>query len=275
MYKINPYNMKKIKLLVASLLFAGSINAQLVDEQNVTITMDLQPILQLNMDGPSNIDFVFDEIYEYMGGITKYGATTLKVSASVDWDLYAVGYSSGNTGGGAVSWDNQVSYGVGAAGNGSSILSCSLLELRQNKANPANLAALGVTGGIDYSSPFLKTVVLAAANNCIYTNAAPYTLPAATDKFIAGGNTTAVGDFVQGGSYLTAGASGNYFYVIDYRIVPGLPAVFPNAFFPHSVPVKLSTLGAASHGPTVAALAPIHANPGVYTMNVKYVLREN
>ena len=182
--------MKKIKLLAVSLLFAGSINAQLVDEQNVTITMDLQPILQLNMDGPSNIDFVFDEIYEYMGGITKYGATTLKVSSSVDWDLYAVGYSSGNTAGTGLSWDNQVSYGNGTALNGSSILSCSLLELRQNKANPANLAAIGVTGGIDYSSPFLKTVVVAAANNCIYTNAAPYTLPAATDKFIAGGNTT-------------------------------------------------------------------------------------
>ena len=262
--------MKKIKSLVASLLFAGSINAQLIDEQNVTITMDLQPILQLNMDGPSNIDFVFDEIYEYMGGITKYGATTLKVSSSVDWDLYAVGYSSGNTAGTGLSWDNQVSYGNGTALNGSSILSCSLLELRQDKANPFNAAT--PTGGNSYFNPFaLSPVAAGALSSSIYVSITPYTLPVVTEKYIAGGFATAATDFVPGGSYLTVGGGQafNYVYIIDYRIVPSLPATFPNAHITNTAPVAPL---AAQHGPVAAG---VHANPGVYSMNVKYVLREN
>ena len=133
--------MKKsnLPLFFISMLFLGlTSKAQLVDEQNVTITMDLQPILQLDMSGPQNIDFVFDEVYEYVGGITKYGVTQLKVSASVDWDLYAVGYSSGMNGN-ALLWDNQVTYGIGAATNASNALDCELLELRQNKANSSCL----------------------------------------------------------------------------------------------------------------------------------------
>ena len=72
--------MKKVILSVAvvSALLAGTAaKAQLIDEQNVTVTMDLQPILQLGMNGSQNIDFVFDQISEYVGGITQYGATQL------------------------------------------------------------------------------------------------------------------------------------------------------------------------------------------------------
>jgi hypothetical protein len=90
--------MKKKIITIALALGAVVGHAQLVDEQNVTITMDLQPVLQLDMNGPQNIDLVFDEISEYVGGITKYGATQLKVSSTVDWDLYAVGYGSQGTG---------------------------------------------------------------------------------------------------------------------------------------------------------------------------------
>jgi len=261
--------MKKIKCLVASLLFAGSINAQLIDEQNVTITMDLQPVLQLNMDGPSNIDFVFDEIYEYMGGITKYGATTLKVSSSVSWDLYAVGYSNGNVNT-AVTWDAQAAYGTGSA-LGSNVLNCSLLELRQDKVNPAKAGAAGNLGGADYFLAFPTVVPAGAPNNNIYTNATPYVLPAATEKFIAGHNLATAVNAVVGGSYLTLGFSGNFYYVIDYRIVPGLPAIFPNTRFPNATAIDVAAVPTAFH----LAAAGNYAKPGIYTMNVKYVLREN
>lgn len=270
--------MKKIKCLVASLLFAGSINAQLIDEQNVTITMDLQPILQLNMDGPSNIDFVFDEISEYVGGITKYGATTLKVSSTVNWDLYAVGYSSGNnTPVSNLVWDNAVGYGPAATANESNVLHCALLELRQDKRNNA-LVAAGQTGlgGADYFSAFSVAPTVGGVGHNIYTNAAPYTKPAATEKYIVGGVLTTATNFATGGTYLVlnggnVGASSNYFYVIDYRIVPGLPAVFPNTFFPNATAILMA--GVATHGPSAAGA--IYARPGVYTMNVKYVLAQD
>jgi len=257
--------MKKIKLLVVSLLFAGSINAQLIDEQNVTITMDLQPILQLYMEGPSNLDFVFDEVYEYLGGITKYGATVLKVSSSVNWDLYAVAYSSQAT----LIMDNSVTYGVGTGGLTG--ISCSILELHQDKRAGGVVAAGQLLGeGADYFLPFVANAFAggaAVANNNVYCSIAPYTKPATTDKYIAGGNLTTATNFVAGGSYLTTGAAApgtsSYMYSMDYRILPGLPATFPHAFIGGLVP--------AAH----TVVAPSYARPGVYSMNVKYVLAEN
>ena len=59
--------MKKI----ASLLFAGtlifsSVNAQILSEQNVTINVDLQPVLQLSLEGPTQHDFNFTEVIIYL-----------------------------------------------------------------------------------------------------------------------------------------------------------------------------------------------------------------
>ena len=125
--------MKKL-FLAFTLLFCGLTQAQLVDEQNVTITMDLQPILQLEMNGSPNVDFVFDDIADYMGGITKYGATQLKVSSSISWDLYAVG-TSGSAGGANAFWDNQVSYGNISGVLDVTTLPLEALELHQDKTN--------------------------------------------------------------------------------------------------------------------------------------------
>ena len=76
-----------------------------------------------------------------------------------------------------------------------------------------------------------------------------------------------IDDGAPGGSYLTAqpaaGSFSDYYFVIDYRIVPSLPAVFPCAY----------TGGAA---PTYEGLtSPQYAEPGVYPMDFKDVLLED
>ncbi len=263
--------MKKVILSVAvvSALLAGTAaKAQLIDEQNVTVTMDLQPILQLNMNGATNVDFIFDQISEYVGGITQYGATNLTVSSTVSWDLYAAAFSSAAAGGNLL-WDNQVSYGAGDDINAVTTLPLTLLELHQDKANPN-----GGGGGADedYSTAFPSGTATLGANN-VYATTAPYTRPAAAAKYIAGGNVVA--DFVAGGSYLiesgtNVGFNSNYSYTIDYRIIPGLPATFPRATNP------LSDGGnTTDQTNTFAGSTTLYARPGVYTMNVKYVLMEN
>jgi hypothetical protein len=117
----------------------------------------------------------------------------------------------------------------------------------------------------DYNAAFGVTPIVTGSNN-IYASAAPYVEPADGEKYIAGGNSAVLTAFVPGGSYLVAqagiyGSGSSYYYTIDYRIVPGLPAVFPNA--------------ATNAGVTKALAAGTYAQPGVYTMNVKYVLTEN
>jgi hypothetical protein len=268
--------MKKILFsaaVIAAMGIASNAKAQLIDESNVTITMDLQPILQLKMNGPQNIDFVFDQISEYAGGITQYGATNLSVSSTVNWDLYAVGYASNTTAtnNGGSSWDQQVVYGASTDPNAEDNLPISLLELHQDKVNANATTAAGYKP--DYSTPFaLAGVVTTPGTNNIYASpigTSPYTRPTINDKYIAGHFATTAGDYMTGGSYLigaSAGALSNFYYSIDYRIVPGLPATFPNAATNAAAPASEALdFGFVGH----------YAQAGVYTMNVKYVLMEN
>ncbi|MCX8143077.1 MAG: hypothetical protein N3F62_02340 [Bacteroidia bacterium] len=255
--------MKKLGLILGIGALSTSLSyAQLVDEKNVTVTMDLQPVLQLNMTTPDQIAFVFDEIREYYGGILKYGATILKVSSSVSWDLYAVGHSQNGT-----FWDQQMAYSTGGGPNSKNTLPLSLLELHQYPANPRTNGLSGTW--LDYSTPFAPAnAVVPGQNSVYYTAGNPYVGPAATEKYIAGaaGFIGGGGDAVDGGSFLTAGSLGsNYYYVLDYRILPGLPAIFPAAGTNAGAPEDLVTLFGANS----------YAQPGVYTMNVKYVLMED
>ena len=57
----------KTRLILVSVIlmvmgFQNGLFAQLQDEKSVTITMDLQPILQLDMETADQIEFVFDDI---------------------------------------------------------------------------------------------------------------------------------------------------------------------------------------------------------------------
>jgi len=244
--------------------------AQIQDEQNVTVTMELVPILQLNMNTPDQVNFVFDEISEYIGGITQYGATILTASSTVSWDLYASGTSGSHQAGTADIWDAQVAYGnAPGAGAGQDDLPLRALELRQFPSNINNASA--ASDG-DYGSAFAPVAVPAFTNN-VYVSAStsPYDAPPGTageDRYVAGGD--GVASFVAGGSYLTEtsvaaiGANDAYYYVIDYRIIPGLPAIFPHA----------SDGAGAGAGVTFIAAGEF-AQPGVYTMNVKYLMIEN
>ena len=83
--------------------------------------------------------------------------------------------------------------------------------------------------------------------------------------------------FYTGGTYLiqdaananAVGGASRYYYSMDYRIIPGLPAVFPNAS-------DFAIAGGNSAAiQTQIVPATQYARPGVYTMNVKYVLMEN
>ena len=231
--------------------------SQTIEEGNTVITMDFHPVLQLHISGSDNISFEFDETFEYQTGIVRYGATILAVNATVNWDLYAVGFSSAGT-----VWEQQVKYGSSADPNAESTLSIHALELHQNKANPAASGANPFVNA-DYSSPFTGTV--SVGKNSIYTSSNPYIKPLATDKYIAGHSSTS--DFITGGSYLinnNQGASGNFYYVIDYRIKPGLPPTFPNS--------GTNSIAATADG----IITPGHyLQPGIYTCSVKYILTEN
>jgi hypothetical protein len=259
--------MKKSRILTAALLLGGitSINAQLIDEKDVTVTMDLQPVLQLDMTTPNQVEFIFDEIDEYYAGITQYGATILKVSSTVSWDLYAVGRSTGTNG--PEFWDQHIDYGNGASINAIADLPLSLLELRQNQVNNGAAAATGAFA--DYSAPFPPITAPSGANS-LYVLGGLNTPPTLAHKYIGGhaGVTGVVGDdFLPGGSYLTsAGTSSDYYYSIDYRILPGLPAVFPMAF---------DETGLVAEDIVSANAAGNYAEPGVYTMYVQYILLED
>ena len=221
---------KQSKLLLTMLALVGLVstaNAQLIDEKDVTVTLDLQPVLQLDMTTANQLEFVFDDINEYYAGITQYAATILKVSSTVSWDLYAVGRSSGATAAGF--WDQQIDYGNNNP-NAIDQLPLSLLELRQSQPNSGDGAATGTF--TDYSAAFSANGTISRANS-LYVNGGAITPPATTDKYIAGHagtSGTAGQDFMPGGSYLTqTGITSDYYYAIDYRILPGLPAIFPNA----------------------------------------------
>ena len=189
--------------------------------------MDLQPVLQLDMTTANQLEFVFDDINEYYAGITNYAATILKVSSTVSWDLYAVGRSSGSTAAGF--WDQQIDYGSDNT-NAKDQLPLSLLELRQSQPNSGDAAATGATFS-DYSSAFSANSQASAANSLFTNSDGSITPPTAVDKYIAGhAGTTGSGDFMPGGSYMNqSGSTSDYYYAMDYRILPGLPAIFPNA----------------------------------------------
>lgn len=348
---------KIVSLIFAGTLIFGSANAQILSEQNVTINMELQPILQLSMEGPEMLDFSFTDINSYLSGIQKNGATILKVSSSVTFDLWAVGYSNGFATS-DYAMDPVAQYGNGTTGDNN--IPMTALELHQYPQNPVltslgasagNLVATGVQGAaatcnlhamsanMDYSSPFSEPLSTAQdttdgvngnhSNNQIYivpTGTNPYNSPNSldatrADKYIAGYRGTQPGCGVPAGTWLsspfntetttgivnaggTAAANSStdgtfgdaddnlatgYYFIMDYRIVPGLPARFLMGHPRRAVNLR-SPSGAAVLGDfgNITLLGEIgngwgaagdgtepSARPGAYSMYVKYVVAED
>ena len=299
---------KRILTIIGALTMMVMVSfGQLVDEKNVTLTMELQPVLQLNLQGSDQIDFVFDDIYDYVGGITKYGATVLKVSSSVSFDLWATGLSTTAD----FLWDNPIEYGT-VAGTAVDEIPTTAVELHQFPPNPTVTAAptcgvVAITNTSDYSAGFTPATfsapfgaptivlpILVTANNTLYTtpNTTPYLAPADgalainAEKYIAGGSGLVAGCQVTGGTYLAVSgvptiANAGYYFTLDYRILPGLPAVFPasNASATDAAQVANAIAAAESTGQAdaVTSLGDVGTNfdyaaPGVYTMYVKYIL---
>lgn len=186
------------------------------------------------------------------------------MNATVSWDLYAVAKSSGNVGAGY--WDQQIAYGQSGATTTNQI-PLSALELRQSTPNLYAASAIGTFK--DYSAPF-PPIASPAGSNSVYVDptgaGAP---PTNMHKYIAGhaGASGNGDDGAFGGSYLNAGGAGaSHFYNIDYRIVPGLPTVFPMAF---------DATGQVQESVDVQKGAGVYVQPGVYTMFVEYVLLED
>tara|TARA_B110000285_G_scaffold235556_1_gene318041 strand:- start:22 stop:936 length:915 start_codon:yes stop_codon:yes gene_type:complete len=301
---------KIVSLLFAGTLLFGSANAQILSEQNVTINMDLQPVLQLSIEGPEQIDFNFTEIDQYYAGIVKNGANVLKVSSSVSFDLWAVGLSQGNVA--ALCMDQLIDYQGGGA-SGLNAIPVTALELHQFPPNPLVTAATatcdaGVAMNLnsDYSANFVamdnatNLPLTNTGNNCIYAPVptTPYIAPQMTgvataeEKYIAGGDGVLAGCSVVGGSYLTNAMNFNdgagppslagtglpvspgYYFVMDYRIVPGLPSSFPMHIPASNANSTAATLVAAAAA-TNLATPNNYAAPGVYSMYVKYILAED
>ena len=300
------------KLMSSGLLMIGIVNAQITDEGNVTLYLDLQPVLQLKVEGPSEITFTFDQIYKYYGGIIKYGATILKVSSTVTWDLWAAGISQGNSPCGTPQycWDVMMQY---STTNGVPQIPLTAVELRQYPTNPSTRAtgvpigqggfgatcANVVAPSSDYSNPFsqydpLTNTFTTLVDNLLYvpdpagTNG-PYTPPTSsatattTEKYIAGATgqaAAATGDCgIPGGSYLTYGGlpgpNSLFYYVIDYRILPGLPVRFPAHLLANAANSGATYVTNADAAAGYTANPQQFARPGVYTMNVKYILTED
>lgn len=347
--------MKKIvSLIFAGTLIFGSANAQILSEQNVQINMELQPILQLSMEGPEMLDFSFTDINSYLSGIQKNGATILKVSSSVTFDLWAVGYSNGFATS-DYAMDPVAQYGNGTAGDNN--IPMTALELHQYPQNPvltslgasagnlvtagvqgaaANCNAHAMTANMDYSSPFSEplstvgdTTAASYSNNQIYivpTGTNPYNSPnslsaISADKYIAGYRGTDPGCGVPAGTWLSSpfntitttgivnegGAIGalspsdgtfgdandnlatGYYFIMDYRIVPGLPARFlmghPRRAVNLRSPSGAAVLGDFAAIPLLGEVAngwgaagdgtEPSARAGAYSMYVKYVVAED
>lgn len=219
---------RKISLLATVLLFFATHSfAQLSDEEYSYVTMDLQGILDLRMTTDPQVDFVFNTIQEYQNGITKYNATKLEVDATVAWDLFA--YASTDN------WTQVDAYST----NGQDTLPAEILEIQAVEPNSAT-----PTGGTFNSFSSIKGLT----NSGVVSG-----VPNGSTQFLAGMVGTASGESYAPGTAF-ANPSTNQFR-LHYRIVPGIPATFPNS--------------------TVALTGPGFAQSGFYYVEVVYSLVED
>jgi hypothetical protein len=223
--------MKKILFLsiAVALLFGAqqTTKAQLSDEEYNYVTMDLRGILNLTMTTNPQVDFTFKTIQEYQRGITKFNATQLEVDATLAWDLFV--YASTDN------WTQVESYST----NGNPVLPAEILEMQSSVTStaPANMnsftSLLGlINSGVQNGSPTVAT------------------------QFLAGEIGTSAGESFAPGT--AAGNPDTHKFRIDMRLLPGIPATFPNS---------IETIGVGGEDN--------FAQAGYYYLEVVYSLAED
>ncbi len=202
--------------------------SQTSKEQYVGVGAEFHGLLNLTIVSDPQIDFSFQSMNDYKNGITKRNAVRLEVDATLPWDLFA--YASTDH------WTQIDDYSA----TGEATLPAELLEIQSSSPNQC-----APVGGNFNSFTGIKGLTNSGVSGGIPD--------ANSTQFIAGmvGKGT-------GMSYNPGSAKGNALtnqFSLDYRIVPGLPASFPN-----------STLAVGGTG---------SAQAGAYYLEVVYVLVED
>ncbi|MBC7912810.1 MAG: hypothetical protein H7Y07_01690 [Pyrinomonadaceae bacterium] len=220
--------MKKLFILLSFIAVTATSYAQLSDDEYSYVTMDLQGILNLTMTNDPTVNFSFKSIADYQQGVVKYNATRLSVDATVAWDLFA--YASSNN------WTQTDAYST----NGVAVLPAEILEVQSERINTSTAAA---TFNAFTSLKGLTNSGVSAAG-----------VPTAATQYLAGGFGTGAARSYLPGSAL--GSPNTNQFRIHYRLVPGIPATFPN-------------------NTSVALGAPGYAQAGYYYLEVVYALIED
>ncbi len=186
-----------VALFVMS-MFTMKSYAQLNDEQYNYVTMDLRGILTLTMTTNPQVDFVFSTVQEYMQGITRFNAVELEVDATMAWDLFA--YASTDF------WEQVEQY----SDNGNDELPAEILEIQSSvtSAAPNNFN--------DFTS------IAGLANSEVAGG-----VPNENTQFLAGEFGTADGESFDPGT--AAANPETHRFRLDMRLVPDIPATFPNS----------------------------------------------
>jgi len=257
--------MRKISLfsiaLMGTIAWSNHANAQLTETQTVNVSLDLQPVFQLDIVGNDAVDFVFDHMTRYKNGITKTNATHLRVSSTVEWDLSVypntgtLTDADATNGAGNVAWDNQITYGTAASGNMTNAIPSSALQIM---VTPESGTVAGTNNFASFQS--LTDDAALAANDCSTPSTTTY------GTCIAGNATTqnsvGVTNMAEpAGDYHYPGAT-PYEFRVSYKIKPGLP-------------IRFETVGCTAAGSPTALADPFYAGPGYYTMDVQYVLSQD
>lgn len=273
--------MRKISLFSAALMAAigcaTHANAQILttETQNVTVTMDLQPVFQLDLVGNDEVDFTFSQMINYVNGIERLNATRLRVGSTVEWNLNVVPVN--NTGLWTIEGSNSYgSGGTNSTGDGTTSIPVTALQLRVTPTAVIN----GINNFSEYQS-LSNIAALGTYEDCFNGEDATVfgTSIAGDAAHTAGAGITPElpGDY----HHFTGGAGTSttaYEFTVDYKIRPNVPSNFQT--------IGCGTNSNVTHGTTHTAAAAAtalgtilnpnqYALPGYYTCGVEYVLSQD
>ena len=123
----------KFMLIISVFNYSNECNSQNSEQESVSVTLYLKPILQLEIISPDQIDFVFDKDKQYHDGIIKNAATTIKITSTVKWDFYAIGRNKEKNPNGKTYWsqENMNDADITSLTN----IPLNLLEIKQHTPN--------------------------------------------------------------------------------------------------------------------------------------------